>query len=47
MGIGGKCSNSSNIVSTNKLNFNYYDGLNKELEKVWSLESHGTMKPCD
>ena len=47
--IGGKGSNSvnTNIVSTNRLNINYDDDLNKQVEKFWSEESYGTMKPCD
>ena len=47
--IGGKCSNSvnTNFVSTNKLNINYDDDLNKLVEKFWFVESYGTMKPYD
>ena len=47
--IGGKRYNSvnTNIVSTNKLNKNYDDDLNKQAEKFWSVESYGTMKPYD
>ena len=47
--IGGKRSNSvnTNIVSTNKLNINYDDDLNKLVEQFWSVESYGTMKPHD
>ena len=47
--IGGKHSSSvnTNIVSTNKLNINYDDDLNKQVEKFWSVESYGTMKLYD
>ena len=46
---GGKRSNSvnANIISTNKLNINYDDDLNKQVEQFWSVESYGTMKPYD
>ena len=47
--IGEKRSNpvNTNIVSTNKLNINYDDDLNKLVEKFWFVESYGTMKPYD
>ena len=47
--IHEKRSNSVNtsIVSTNKLNINYNDDLNKQVEKFWSVEFYGTMKPYD
>ena len=47
--IHEKRSNSVNtsIVSTNKLNINYDDDLNKQVEKFWSVEFYGTMKPYD
>ena len=35
------------MVSTNKLNTNYDDDLNKQVEKFWSVESYETLKPYD
>ena len=43
--ISGKRSNlvNTNIVSTNKLNINYDDGLNKQAEKFCPVESVETV----
>ena len=35
------------MVSANKLNTNYDDDLNKQVEKFWSVESYETLKPYD
>ena len=47
--IGEKHANSVNtsIVATSKLNMNYDNDFNKQVEKFWSVESYGTMKPYD
>ena len=35
------------MVSANKLNTNYDDDLNKQVEKFWSVESYETLKPYE
>ena len=47
--IGEKHANSVNtsIVAASKLNMNYDNDFNKQVEKFWSVESYGTMKPYD